>query len=289
MATMPSTTVSKAFRVLNLFVQHPVLTTTLCANELDIPRPTAHRLLVSLREAGAVETTEHGHFRLSLDLFELGSLAPQRRYLGDRATAAMEALADLVGLRVHLGVRKNLHLLYLETAHGKYAQRVPTRVGNRGPLHATALGKVLLAHAPEAIVDELVGSTLRGYTPNTNRSRSHLKEELDLVRKDGVAYGRQEYVLGTCSVAVPVSSPDGRVQAAISIAGSIAAVRPRLGALADELRRTAATIERGTAWEESYDMMSRQPARRRRSAPPARDPKRCTAPAEVNTVSHAGA
>lgn len=253
MATTPSSTVTKAFRVLDLFHRHAVLTTTLCADELDIPRPTAHRLLVSLRDAGAVEATEHGHFRLSLRLFELGSLAPQRRLLGDRAAAAMEELADHVRLRVHLGVRRGLHLLYLETAHGDYAQRVPTRVGNRGPLHATAIGKVLLAHAGEDVIERVLRSTLHVYTPHTICSRARLRDELAAVRDEGVAYGREEFVVGTRSLAVPVAGPDGVVRAAISIAGSAVAVTPRLDALTCALRRTATIIERGTAWEESYD------------------------------------
>ncbi|MPZ86586.1 MAG: helix-turn-helix domain-containing protein [Nitriliruptorales bacterium] len=264
MATTSSTTVSKAFRVLNLFYRHPVLTTTRCAEELDISRSTAHRLLVSLREAGAVEPTEHGHFRLSLSLFELGSLAPQRRFLGDRATAAMEELADVVGLRVHLGVRQDLHLLYLETAHGRYAQRVPTRVGNRGPLHATALGKVLLAYAPEPVINRVLASDLQGFTPHTTRSACALRTELERARCEGVAHGRQEYVLGSCSIAVPVVGPDGQARAAISIAGSTVAVYPRVSALTAKLRHTARTIERGSAWEESYDSMSRRSTFRQR-------------------------
>lgn len=267
MATAASMTVAKAFRILELFREHPVLTSSLCQSELGIPRPTAHRLLMSLRNAGAVEMTEDGHYRLSLSLFELGSLASQRRRLGDSSGAALERLADHTGLRVHLGVRRETHVLYLEAAHGRHAQSVRTRVGERGPLHATALGKVLLAHAPEDVVQRLTAGELHPYTQYTVVDEDTLRADLEIIRACGCAFVSEEYVLGMCSLSAPIRGSDGRVRAAISIAGSKAAVGRQRLQLEDRLRRTAVEIGQGRAWWESYQSAFKRTARE--NPPPA--------------------
>jgi DNA-binding IclR family transcriptional regulator len=76
-------------------------------------------------------------------------------------------------------------------------------VGSRLPLHATGVGKVLLAHAPEE-VRARVYSDLRRLTPYTVVSPKALDEQLVHVRRDGWATTSEEMTLGACSVAVPI-------------------------------------------------------------------------------------
>jgi DNA-binding IclR family transcriptional regulator len=247
MATAPSSTIAKAFKVLELFHQHAVLTVSLCESSLGIPRATAHRLLVSLREAGALEQNDNGHYTLSVSLFELGVLAPERRRLGDRCGSEVEALADRTGYRAHLGVRRALEVLYLEAAHGAHAQAqgMRTRVGHRGPLHATAMGKVLLAYGPVYVVDELIQAGLRPYTSRTVVDADGLNEELDSIRRDGVAYVAEQFVPGATALAVPLRDSDGTVHAAISIAGETRSLARDKSRLIEAARQTAARIEAG--------------------------------------------
>lgn len=246
MATASSTTVAKAFRILQLFQQHAVLTTSLCEESLGIPRATAHRLLISLRDAGAVDQTRHGHYRLSLSLFELGALVPERRGLGDRCGTDLEALADATGYRVHLGVRHLLKVVYLEAAHGlrAQAQGVRTRTGHCGPLHATALGKVLLAYSPPEVLTDVLAQGLHSYTPSTP-GKAALLDELTEIRATGVTFVVDQYVMGTASLAVPVRDMDGTVRAGLSIVGDTASMARNRGRLTDEARRTAARVETG--------------------------------------------
>ncbi len=247
MATAASTTIVKAFKVLELYRHHAVLTVSLCESALGIPRATAHRLLVSLRDAGALEQNPGGHYTLSVSLFELGVLAPERRRLGDRCGSEVEALADRTGYRAHLAVRRGLGALYLETAHGAHAQAqgVRTRVGHRGPLHATAMGQVLLAFGPQSVVDEVCEGGLRCYTSRTVRSKEDLQKELETVRRDSAAYVAEQYVVGISAVAVPLHDSDGRVHAAISVAGDSRSIARDRARLIQAARRTAVRIEGG--------------------------------------------
>jgi len=247
MATASSSTIAKAFKVLDLFREHTIVTAAQCEASLGIPRATAHRLLVSLRDAGALEQVPNGHYSLSVSMFELGVLAPERRRLGDRCGTEVEALADRTGYRAHLAVQRKLSVLYLEAAHGARAQAegTRTRVGHRGPLHATAIGKVLLAYADESLVHEVVADGLRAYTRHTVTKETELRRELDEIRRDGVAFIVGQYVSGATALAVPLHSSDGGVCAAISIVGSSAHMQHEKGRLLQAARQTAARIESG--------------------------------------------
>jgi DNA-binding IclR family transcriptional regulator len=247
MATASSSTIAKAFKVLGLFRDHTFVTVAQCEASLGIPRATAHRLLVSLRDAGALEQVPNGHYSLSVSMFELGVLAPERRRLGDRCGTEVEALADRTGYRVHVAVQRELSVLYLEAAHGARAQAegTRTRVGHRGPLHATAMGKVLLAYADDALVDNVVANGLRAYTRYTVTKETELRRELDEIRRDSVAFTVGQYVSGVTALAVPLHGIDGRVCAAISVVGSSTHIQHERSRLLDAARHTAARIESG--------------------------------------------
>ena len=247
MATASSTTIAKAFRILGLFREHTVLTASLCESSLGIPRATAHRLLVSLRDAGALEQVPNGHYTLSVSLFELGVLAPERRRLGDRCGSEVEALADRTGYRTHLAVLRDHQVLYLEAAHGAQAQAqgIRTRIGHRGPLHATAIGKVFLAYGPDALLDEVLAAGLQPYTSRTVSTEAALRAELETVRRESVAFVVGQFVQGVTALAVPLQDPDGDVHAAISIVGDSRSMHRDKARIIEAARDTASRIESG--------------------------------------------
>jgi DNA-binding IclR family transcriptional regulator len=151
MTAPPSTTVLKAFDLLALFSQRPLLGAGEAARLLGAPRASTHRLLVTLRLAGVLEVNEDGQYRLGLRLFELGSYAPLRRRLHDECTQPLERLSAEVALPTFLGAREGTDLLCLEKVYHRQTD-VPIRVGQRAPLHTTAAGKVLLAYARRSVI-----------------------------------------------------------------------------------------------------------------------------------------
>jgi len=95
-------------------------------------------------------------------------------------------------------------------------------------MHATGVGKVLLAHAPAA-VQEAVLRNLTRITPYTITQPGRLRAQLDRVLRDGYAWTAEEMSLGACSVAVPVVGADNTVVAALGIVvPSLKRDRPRL-------------------------------------------------------------
>jgi DNA-binding IclR family transcriptional regulator len=247
MATPPSTTVLKAFDLLSLFSERPLLGAGEAARLLGAPRASTHRLLVTLKAAGVLESNDRGQYRLGLKLFELGSFAPLRRRLHDESDLPLKRLAADVQLPAHLAVRDGADLLYLEKVHN-HELEVPTRVGQREPLHCTAAGKVLLAHAPRAVVERYVTASLARYTAHTVIEPRRLLLELDRIRESGIAWDREEFCLGVASTAAPVRNHTGKIVAAISVAGSAVPHDRRLRHVQRPLLATAAEIERRLGW-----------------------------------------
>jgi DNA-binding IclR family transcriptional regulator len=247
MATPPSTTVLKAFKLLDLFAERPLLGAGEAARLLGVPRATTHRMLVTLRIAGVLESNEYGQYRLGLRLFELGSFAPLRRRLHDESALPLERLATEVGLPTLLSVRDGDDLLCLEKVHHRRAD-VPGRVGQRGPLHATAAGKVLLAYAPRTAVEQYAAEPLARFTPHTVVEPERLLTELEAVRDRGLAWEHDEHCLGIASVATGIWNRAGKIVAAISVSAATLPDSRRLRSVERPLLATATEIRRRLGW-----------------------------------------
>lgn len=247
MTTPASTTVLKAFELLDLFAERPLLGAGEAARLLGAPRASTHRLLVTLRVAGVLESNEDGQYRLGLRLFELGSFAPLRRRLHDEATLPLERLSAQVALPAHLTVRDGTNLLCLEKVHHRQVD-VPTRVGQRAPLHDTAAGKVLLAHAPRGVIECYLAEPLSRRTPHTIVEPRRLLAELERIRDRGLAWDHQESCLGVSSVATGVWNHTGKIVAAVSVSAATLSDCRRLKAAERAVLATAGEIQRRLGW-----------------------------------------
>jgi DNA-binding IclR family transcriptional regulator len=94
---------------------------------------------------------------------------------------------------------------------------VKSRRWGRIPLHATGVGKVLLAYAPAEFVDEVMAAGLRRYTPYTIVAPGHLRRNLAEVRRTGVAVAHEEMTVGRVSVATALFDAAEQAVAALSI------------------------------------------------------------------------
>ncbi|MBE1537674.1 IclR family transcriptional regulator [Actinomadura algeriensis] len=179
---------------------------------------TAHRLAAELVEWGGLERGDDQRYRIGLRLFEIGMRAPGRRGLMEAARPFLEDLYEVTHENVHLAVRDGHHAIYLDKITGVRAVGAPARAGDRLPLHATGMGKALLAFARPELFAEIVREGLPRYTPHTLTSPELLRRALARTRERGFAVAAQEYSLGTVSVAAPVLSADRRhALAAISV------------------------------------------------------------------------
>lgn len=218
----PPSVLSKARHILDAFLDDDlgvtaVLPLTELARRSGVPKASVHRLCQELLEWGLLERAAPGTgYRLGLLLFEMGQRVSRQRLLRDAAIGPMEELIAATGATVHLGIRAGLDVLYVEKLAGRRPVAEPSTVAGRLPLHATATGKVLLAFAPRAVLDDALAAGFPRVTPRTLTSPALLGAQLERIRREGHAVEVEECRLGHASLAVPVTDGSG-VVAALSV------------------------------------------------------------------------
>jgi DNA-binding IclR family transcriptional regulator len=247
---------SKVMSVLAAFAPvRPVLTLNELAGLTGLPLSTAYRLVSELVNRGALERAEGGGYRIGLRLWEIGSLAPSTATLPEIVVPFMQDLYEATHENVQLAVLEGHEALYVEKIRGRRSITVKSRRGGRLPLHATGVGKVLLAYSPADFVDEVIAAGLRRYTPHTIIAPGHLRTALADVRRTGVAFAREEMTVGVLSVAAPLLDASGSAIAALSI--SVRAAGADLHRLAPAVRTAALCASRQLSQRAVTQLLSR--------------------------------
>jgi DNA-binding IclR family transcriptional regulator len=220
---------SRVLSLLGAFdADHRAMTLTELARRADLPLATAYRLVGELTEWGALVRRASGQYVVGRRLWDIGLLAPVQSGLRQLASPFLHDLYGATLATVHLAVRDGVSVLYIDRLSGHVSVPVVSQIGTRLPMHATGVGKVLLAHAPDD-VQASVFTNLTRVTPYTITQPGRLRAELRRVHRDGYAQTIEEMSLGASSVAVPISAPDGSVVAALGIVvPSLGRDRPRL-------------------------------------------------------------
>ncbi|MGH3341473.1 MAG: IclR family transcriptional regulator [Carbonactinosporaceae bacterium] len=209
---------SKVFAILWAFTPaRSELSLTEISRLTGLPGPTAHRLTSEMVRWGGLERLDAGTYRIGLRLWEVGALAPRQRSLRDVALPYMQDLYEATHENVQLAVLDGREALYVEKISGREAVPIISRVGGRLPLHATGVGKILLAHARPALREQVLAGRLERFTPYTIVMPGKLRQALAEVRRSGLAYCYEEMTLGSVSLAAPVRDRPGPVVAALSI------------------------------------------------------------------------
>lgn len=242
----PETVLGKAMKVLLAFsVEETVLGFSELQHRTGLPKATLHRMLGDLVSARLLEKVE-GRFRLSRLVFELGMRASVERTLLEVAIPFLEELYERTHETVHLGVREGHEVVYVAKMGGHRQASSPSRLGGRMPLHATAIGKALLAWAPPEVQEDVLASRLRRCSPRTVVNRSVLRQQLHDVVERGVAFEYEESAVGITCVAAPVLDVHDQVVAGISVTGPVGRFQParHAGAVHAAAAEIAATMAR---------------------------------------------
>jgi DNA-binding IclR family transcriptional regulator len=208
----------------------------------NLAKSSVHYLLVTLERCGYVRRSERtGRYMMGVKLFSMGNLALSSLSLRQRAASYLAGLRNRTGLTVHMAILDGTEAILIAKQETPRGSRLASWVGKRMDMHATGIGKAMLAYLPKAEVDLIVEKRgLARHNENTISSLRRLHEELDSVAKIGYALDNEEDELGVRCLGVPILGPDGRPLAAISVAGSAEEIPfENLPHLSNELRHTA--------------------------------------------------
>jgi IclR family acetate operon transcriptional repressor len=242
--------VDRAVSILQTLANHGSAGVTEIAKELGVHKSTVFRLLATLESRGLVEQdAERGRYHIGHTVVALAAGATKVNDLSVLSRPVCRELASAVGETVNVVIHDGLEVISIDQVIGGAAITSVDWVGKRTPMHATAAGKVFLAHLPPNQVEEIVGRGLTRYTPKTIVDAARLEEQLALVRQQDYATTDEEHELGLAAVAAPIRSHEGKVVAALTASGPTFRVNeetfPRL---AEQVQAAASTI----SWRNGY-------------------------------------
>ena len=247
--------VDRAVRVLEILARDGEAGVGEVARELGVHSSTASRLIGALASHQLVERPAGDRrVRLGVGLLRLAGATASRLDITTQAQSVCDGLAEELGETVNVAVLTGEVATNVCQAQGKSTVAMQNWVGQRTVLHATASGKVLLAHLDDDAADDLLSAPLERFTDRTHTSAAELRSELRTVRETGWATAVEELETGLNAVAAPVRGHDGAVIAAISAAGPTYRLSPeRLPEAAVAVVRAADAISQRMGYREAVD------------------------------------
>jgi DNA-binding IclR family transcriptional regulator len=225
----------KGLEVLDCFARQETWSLAELAAELGQTKPTVFRILHTIEEFGYLQKDpETGRYSLAMRFHTLGSSAVRHEQLRWQALPPLQDLARDTGETVHVGILYDGEAICVQAVDG-----------TRTPAHASALGKVLLAHVPDADFDAFVSHGLARFTPHTITDPADLRAALHQIRANGWALDDEEMELGLRCLGAPITDHSGRPCACVAVSAPAARMEPaRIAALIPQVKGAAARISR---------------------------------------------
>lgn len=216
-------TVGKALEVLDSVAayERPVKFVELLEHS-PYPKATLYRLLQTLTNQNLLShDPETGTYSMGLRLIRLAHTAWEHASLAPIARPFVEELAAEAGESVHLAQLDNGQVIFVEKLKATDRFETLAQVGKVAPAYCTGVGKAMLAFiAPKRLDIVLQQQSFFPYTTATHASAESLLGELPDIRRDGIAFDREEHEQGIVSIAAPIFISNGRVIGALSVATS---------------------------------------------------------------------
>ncbi|MEU1557741.1 IclR family transcriptional regulator [Streptomyces scabiei] len=212
--------VTRSLRILEAVAQHQPVTVGELTKLFGLPKSTVQRTLVTLNEAGWLRANRKDTTRWEIGarVLAVRPAALQGSSLFAAARDPMVSLRDAMNETIHLSVPDGLHgMVVVDRVDCAQAVRTFHTIGDTSPLHATAVGRAVLAHLPGRDVEEVITAGLERFSDTTPADADELRAELARIRTDGYAVNRNQFRPGVCAVAAPVLDEDGTPLAAVAV------------------------------------------------------------------------
>jgi IclR family acetate operon transcriptional repressor len=234
---------TRALKLLNvLAASDQGLTLSEIAQASGLAVSTTHRLLSTLQSENFVRfDQERGLWMIGVQSFIVGSAFLRSRDLTGIARPVMRQLMERSGETVNLAVEDRGEAIYIAQIECRKTMRAIARPGGRAPMHASGVGKALLAAMPDEEVDHIIALLgLPAATERTISDPAQLRADLRLIRKRGFAIDDEENAVGLRCIAAAILDETGRPAAALSLSGPTARIGDELLEPLSEAVRAAA-------------------------------------------------
>jgi IclR family pca regulon transcriptional regulator len=201
--------------------EHPEPTLAELAELTGFSRPAVRRFLITLERMGYVRS-DGGRWSLTPRVLSIGQHYTETSALIELAQPHLLALVEQTAESASLATLDGDEVVYVARVPVRRIMSINVAVGTRVPAHATSMGRVLLAWAPPAVVDEVLARRPpRAVTPHTLTDVDDIRKELTRVRAQGWSIVSEELEAGLLSASAPVRDRSGAVVAALASSTSV--------------------------------------------------------------------
>lgn len=215
----------RAFDLLELLCRSSNgLTITELSAETGLHKSTVHRLLAAMCARGYVQhDMSSSAYHAGMRLCEMSGYVIENLDITERARKPLENLRRISGETVHLVVREESEIVYIQKVESKHSViRMFTRIGMRRPLYCTGVGKAILSTLSDEEIDMIwKSSEIEKYTAHTIVQKKDFMREITMARKQGFAQDNEEIELGVRCIAAAITDYSGRASYAISISAPL--------------------------------------------------------------------
>ena len=171
-------------------------------------------------DLGILENRLNGKFVLGTRFYVLGNMAGKRSDLIQTVHPYLESINQKTKLSAFLGIRSDRQVILIDKVESAYGIKLSSEIGIKMPILAGAGIKAALSQLSDEEIDEILAKTeLKKYTPYSITDKAIYKTEILEVRKQGIAYDREEYIEGMVAFAIPIKANVRELQAAIWAVG----------------------------------------------------------------------
>ena len=209
--------IGRALSVLDCFDGQVPLTLKEVSKGTGLPESTLFRVLLTLEKHGYLRQAADGSYQLASKL-RFGWLVEQGNAMRDKVRPELQRLAQRFNETASLAYLFDDRIHVLDSIETFHDIRMSNRIGRVLPPHCSAMGKAITAFQERALADQIVeiyGLTRR--TENTITDRARLFEEFAEIRSTGIAYDREESVMGGICISAAIRPACGPVIAALSL------------------------------------------------------------------------
>lgn len=219
----------RGLALLEILAEEDGLTLSELGRRSGVSASTAHRILLTLESRAYVQhDMERGIWLVGVGAFKTGSAFLRNRRVASMGRATMHGLMEASGETVNLGIEDNGEVVFISQVESHDTLRAFFRAGSRGAMHASGVGKALLAEFPEHRVRQICAlRRLERFTDHTITDLARFLRELAEGRRRGWALDDEERSLGMRCVAAPIFNEHAEAIAGVSISGPSVRVTPR--------------------------------------------------------------
>ena len=235
----------RGLAILEALARHGPMILSDIALSLGLPASTAHRLLDTLARHGfATQDSATQRWSIGVEAFRTGAAFLGQTNLVEAAQGVLRRLMEETGETANLAIPQDGHVVFVSQVETHRPIRAFFRAGTRTPMHASGIGKALLAEMDEEAIRALLRRTgLPAFTGNTLSTPEALFADLARIRRRGFSFDNEEHHQGMRCIAAAIRNARGEALAGVSISGPAARLGDaRIEEIAPAVKRAAREI-----------------------------------------------